>query len=163
MTDFLARENELLGDEFSTPTGGTFASATGGDDFDFDQAASAFPDISLDGDIPIPSASQVAQTSSSGGFSFDAFDTAPMDRATDVKVTGDDEIEKFENEFPEIEMPSVSPSLHCHIPILNVDRITYFVATTDILSSNANYLWRNPDIRSSPAAFWLHTYSHSPD
>lgn len=110
MADFLSRENELLGDEFSTPTGGTFATASG-DDIDFDLAASAFPDISLDGDIPVPSAPPVAQTSSSGGFSFDDFDSPPLERTTEVKVTGDDEIEKFENEFPEIEMPSVSPRM----------------------------------------------------
>lgn len=107
MTDFLSRESELLGDEFSTPTGGTFATAAGGDDIDFDRAISAFPDISLDGDIPTPSAPPVAQTSSSGGFSFDDFSTPPPERTTEVKVTGDDEIEKFEHEFPEIELPSV--------------------------------------------------------
>ena len=43
MTDFLARESELLGDEFGTPTGGTFATADAGD-IDFDAAASHFPD-----------------------------------------------------------------------------------------------------------------------
>lgn len=106
MADFLERENELLGDEFSTPTGGTFATAAGGeDDIDFDLAASAFPDISLDGDIPIPSAPPAAQASSSSSFSFDAFD-APRERTTEVKVTGDDEIDKFESDFPEIDLPS---------------------------------------------------------
>jgi hypothetical protein len=109
MADFLERENELLGDEFSTPTGGTFATATG-DDIDFDHAASAFPDISLDGDIPIPSAPPVGQSASVDDFSFDAFD-APRERTTEVKVTGDDEIEKFESEFPEIDLPSVSTLL----------------------------------------------------
>ena len=112
MADFLSRESELLGDEFSsaTETGGSFATATGGDEIDFDAAASAFPDISLDGadDIPIPSAPPVAPAASSGGFSFDAFDTPPVQKTTEVKVTGDDEIEKFESEFPEIELPSVS-------------------------------------------------------
>lgn len=86
MSDFLSRENELLGDEFSTPTGGTFATASG-DDIDFDRAASAFPDISLDGDISIPSAPPAAQTSSSGGFSFDDFDSPP--RSEDVGREGD--------------------------------------------------------------------------
>lgn len=113
MTDFLARESELLGDEFSAPTetGGSFATAAGGDDIDFDRAASAFPDISLDGegDIPVPAAAPVAPAPSSGGFSFDAFDVAPLptQKTTEVKVTGDDEIEKFESDFPEIEVPSV--------------------------------------------------------
>ena len=111
MSDFLARENELLGDELSNPTetGGSFATATGGDEIDFDRAASAFPDISLDGDVPsVPS---VPAGASSGGFDFDSFD-APLERTTEVKVTGDDEIEKFESEFPELELPAVSPHNH---------------------------------------------------
>jgi hypothetical protein len=57
----------------------------------------------LDGSGDIPSLSTQHSTSSipsqSGGFSFDDFD-APE---TNVKVTGDDEIEKFENEFPELD------------------------------------------------------------
>ncbi|KAI0691491.1 clathrin light chain-domain-containing protein [Cytidiella melzeri] len=104
MADFLERENELLGDAFSTPTGGTFATATG-DDIDFDRAASAFPDISLDGELTLPSAPPISQSTSSDHFSFDSFD-APREKATEVKVTGDDEIEKFESEFPEIDVPS---------------------------------------------------------
>lgn len=75
-----------------------------GDDIDLDRAASAFPDISLDGtvDIPLPAAQPVRQDS---GFSFD-FDAAPpVRKETVVKVTGDDEIDKFENEFPEIDVP----------------------------------------------------------
>ena len=31
MDDFLERENSVLGEEFNTPTGGTFATATGDD------------------------------------------------------------------------------------------------------------------------------------
>lgn len=113
MADFLTRESELLGDEFGTPTGGTFATADGGD-IDFDAAASQFPDISLDGsgDMPLlPSAPPAtsAPTKSSGGFSFDGFDDAPLprERTTEVMVTGDDEISKFESEFPDIEVPEV--------------------------------------------------------
>ena len=106
--DFLARESELLGGEFAVPstTGDSFATATGGDEIDFDRAASAFPDISLDGDIPEVSAPPAA-AAPSRGFSFDDFEP-PRERTTEVKVTGDDEIEKFENEFPEIDLPSVS-------------------------------------------------------
>lgn len=103
MTDFLSRESELLGEEFTgTPTGGTYATAGG--DMDFDRAASAFPDISLDGtdDIPAPSFPAAAPSST---FSFDDFSSPP--RETEVKVTGDDEIDKFESEFPDIEVPQV--------------------------------------------------------
>lgn len=156
MADFLSRENELLGDEFSTPTGGTFATASG-DDIDFDLAASAFPDISLDGDFPTPSAPPVAQTSSSGGFSFDDFDSPPVERTTEVKVTGDDEIEKFENEFPEIEMPSVSSrTSHCLLD-MNVEHALLRIGTTDILSSHTTFVWRDSDIRTSTTTPGLHS------
>ncbi|KZT69647.1 hypothetical protein DAEQUDRAFT_726265 [Daedalea quercina L-15889] len=105
MTDFLTRESELLGEEFTgTPTGGTYATAGG--DIDFDRAASAFPDISLDGTGDIPAPSLAAPPAPSGGFSFDDFVSPPAGRQTDVKVTGDDEIEKFEDQFPDIEVPS---------------------------------------------------------
>ena len=105
MTDFLARESELLGEEFTgTPTGGTYATAGG--EIDFDRAASAFPDISLDGtdDIPAPSLA-AAPPASTVGFSFDDFSSPPRGLQNDVKVTGDDEIEKFEDQFPDIEVP----------------------------------------------------------
>ncbi|KAG2043886.1 hypothetical protein BDR03DRAFT_1087318 [Suillus americanus] len=79
------------------------------DDFDFDRAASAFPDLDLDGhgDVPLPSAPAAA----SSGFSFDDFGT-PLGQ-TEVKVTGDDEIEKFEDQFPELNIgQSVSSPAH---------------------------------------------------
>ncbi|KAI0669600.1 clathrin light chain-domain-containing protein [Trametes maxima] len=114
MSDFLQRESELLGEEFGTPTGGTYATATG-DDLDLDRATSAFPEISLDGsdDISIPSAPPAAPPlSSTASFaSFSDFSSPPPTRQTDVKVTGDDEIEKFENEFPDIEVPTQPVSL----------------------------------------------------
>ena len=120
--DFLARESELLGDEFSIPTntGGSFATATGGDEIDVDRAASAFPEIDFDGDIPVPTAPPAAAPIPPGGFSFDDFE-APREKTTEVKVTGDDEIEKFESEFPEIEVPSVSNVyLYGHTTVLTV-------------------------------------------
>ncbi|TFK81682.1 clathrin light chain [Polyporus arcularius HHB13444] len=103
--DFLQRESDILGDEFGTPTGGTYATAGG--DIDFDLAASAFPEISLDGSGDISSPPVAPPLSSSGSFSFDDFSTPPQTHATEVKVTGDDEIEKFESEFPDIEVPQV--------------------------------------------------------
>ncbi len=103
--DFLQRESDILGDEFGTPTGGTYATAGG--DIDFDLAASAFPEISLDGSGDISSPPVAPPLSSSGSFSFDDFSTPPQSHATEVKVTGDDEIEKFESEFPDIEVPQV--------------------------------------------------------
>ena len=106
MSDFLQRESDVLGEEFSTPTGGTYATAGG--DIDVDLAASAFPEISLDGtgdiSVPPPAAPPSGNT---GTFSFDDFSSPPPPRTTEVKVTGDDEIEKFESEFPDIEVPQV--------------------------------------------------------
>jgi hypothetical protein len=77
------------------------------DDFDFDRAASAFPDLDLDGqgDVPLPPA-----PAANSGFSFDDFGS-PLGQ-TEVKVTGDDEIEKFEDQFPELNIGQVSSSIH---------------------------------------------------
>ncbi|CAA7258987.1 unnamed protein product [Cyclocybe aegerita] len=90
--------------------GGDFASFTSNnnnaDEIDFDRAASAFPDISLDGSTEIPTAPPLAGGRQSSGFSFDSFDAVPpVQKDTAVKVTGDDEIDKFESEFPEIDVP----------------------------------------------------------
>ncbi|KAF8886026.1 clathrin light chain [Infundibulicybe gibba] len=81
----------------------------GGDEIDFDQAASAFPEISLDGDTDFTSLPTQSLNNSASGFSFDDFDSMPTERETVVKVTGDDEIEKFENEFPDIDVGPQSP------------------------------------------------------
>ncbi|KAG6864788.1 hypothetical protein C0991_007162 [Blastosporella zonata] len=77
--------------------------SAGEEEIDFDRAASAFPDISLDGEGDIPLPSQAPPVTS--GFSFDDFD-AP---ANPVKVTGDDELEKFQNEFPDIDVAQPQP------------------------------------------------------
>ena len=107
MTDFLSRESELLGGQFSS-----------GDEIDFDRAASAFPDISLDGssDIPTPTGAPGLshQTSTSSYADFDDFATPPPH--TDVKVTGDDEIDQFESQFPDIDVPAVSPNSNIRPP-----------------------------------------------
>ncbi|CAL1711560.1 unnamed protein product [Somion occarium] len=144
MTDFLARESELLGDEFSTPTatGGSFATAGG--DIDFDSAAAAFPDISLDGtgDIPPPIAS-IPSTNSSSGFSFEDFGTPPSERTTEVKVTGNDEIEKFESDFPEIEVPQ----------ILLLSNFYLKADSADVLATRPTVRCYHPNIRTSATTF----------
>jgi hypothetical protein len=79
-------------------------------EIDFDRAASAFPDISLDGesdfhDFATPSSLTPA---AAGPFDLDAFGGPTPTR--EVRVTGhdaDDEIGKFESEFPELEVPQV--------------------------------------------------------
>ncbi|KAL5521308.1 hypothetical protein ACEPAG_9231 [Sanghuangporus baumii] len=119
--DFLSRENELLGESFSGPDAASLSGTgggLGGVDIDLDAAASAFPDISLDGsgDIPIPtpSASLPQKPLATGLGGFDAFESSAPVPVREVKVTGDDEIERFEDQFPDIgptSPPKVSPSL----------------------------------------------------
>jgi len=79
-------------------------------DIDFDRAASAFPDISLDGDGDnLAFATPPSHTPPPAGpFDLDAFGDPTPTR--DVRVTGhdaDDEIGKFESEFPELDVPQV--------------------------------------------------------
>ena len=79
---------------------GAFGAAPADDEIDLDRAASAFPDLDdLDGALPAPRA---APSASAATLTFAAFDE-PVQQ--DVKVTGDDEIEKFEDQFPDIEVP----------------------------------------------------------
>ena len=112
MSDFLSREADILGSEFSTSLHGT----TSGDDIDFDRAASAFPDIDIDsgdfiqGSQPPPAAA--AARTNNGGFSFDDFGSPPRSQKKDtqVKVTGDDDFDSFESEFPEIEISAAQVS-----------------------------------------------------
>lgn len=117
MEDFLSRESQVLGGQFSS-----------GDDIDFDRAASAFPDISLDGsgDIPTPTLGGAPvlshQTSTSSYADFDEFSTPPPHN--DVKVTGDDEIEQFESQFPDLDVPIVSAN--------SKSRLLIFVLTTPL-------------------------------
>ncbi|TFK44957.1 clathrin light chain-domain-containing protein [Crucibulum laeve] len=84
--------------------GGDFGSSNN-DEIDFDRAASAFPDISLDGSGDIPDFPSQDNSNNnvnmSNSFSFDDFESTPRE---EVKVTGDDEIDKFESDFPELDM-----------------------------------------------------------
>lgn len=100
--DFLAREAAVLGSSFSP----NVTSPSG--EIDFDAAASAFPDIDIDGDAPIP---PPTTTRSAGGNDLlDGFGDfgggTPLTNGGgarhDIKVTGDDEVDRFESEFPDI-------------------------------------------------------------
>ena len=94
--DFLAREAAILGSNFSS----SGRQGSGGE-IDFDRAASAFPDLDDIGADATPVRTAPAASSANydddilGGFSSGA-------PATEVKVTGDDELERFENQFPDI-------------------------------------------------------------
>ncbi|THG96091.1 hypothetical protein EW145_g7844 [Phellinidium pouzarii] len=94
MADFLSRETELLGGSFSSPSAGV----GGVDDIDLDRAASAFPDIGLDGSGDIPTPAPTSSQVFSDPLSFDDF----AEPVKEVRVTGDDEIERFEDQFPDI-------------------------------------------------------------
>ncbi len=94
--------SDFFGADFSS-----FSGSKNTDEFDFDRAVSAFPDISLD-DVPTFPTSPGGDTRTTSGFSFHDFDTAPSQ--SPVKITGDDELEKFENEFPEIDVPLMQVS-----------------------------------------------------
>ncbi|KDR75614.1 hypothetical protein GALMADRAFT_248136 [Galerina marginata CBS 339.88] len=93
--------NDFLDSDFTS----SFQGNNNGDEIDFDRAASAFPDISLDGDIPSAPSIPAGRSNASSGFSFDDFDDPLSDKDTTVRVTGDDEIDKFESEFPDIDVP----------------------------------------------------------
>ena len=94
------------------PTSQTFTMAdffsTDVDEIDFDRAASAFPDISLDGGGGIPVQFTSVRSDSTAGFSFDEPTTIH-----NVKVTGDDELEKFQTEFPDIQVCLSPAGLVC--------------------------------------------------
>ena len=86
-------------------------------EIDFERAASAFPDISLDGEGDIPTFSNPSARTPpppAGPFDLDAFGGPTPTR--EVRVTGhdsDDEIGKFESEFPELEVPQVRRATCC--------------------------------------------------
>lgn len=105
--DFFARESNVLGSQFSPSAG---AGSFNDGDFDFDKAASQFPDIdgfddALDGPVaaPAPLQQQQHQPSTNGSFSFDALDGPSAPPMRDVKVTETDEFDKFESDFPDLE------------------------------------------------------------
>ena len=107
MSDFLSRESDILGNEFST----TLHRPTGSDDIDFDRAASAFPDIDIDSGDFIQSSQPpppIVAARTSSGFSFDNFGSPPPSQNNPVKVTGDDDFDTFESDFPEIDTGQVS-------------------------------------------------------
>jgi hypothetical protein len=129
-------------------------------EIDFERAASAFPDISLDGsdDFHTPPASQPSSLPKHDnlGFSFDDFDAPLKNRSVEVKVTGDDEIERFENEFPDIGVPQViltRTSWDCSVDPRRLG------ANPSSSSSPATHIWRHSSVRPSPPAVHGDAYS----
>ncbi|BGP22111.1 clathrin light chain [Rhodotorula toruloides] len=96
-SDFLARERELLGadaGQFAHPTDSTTLEK------DYEQSAAAFPDLDDAGDDGLGSFTG-APVQASGG--------APAQVGHQVSVTGANEFAAFEQEYPEIELPSEQP------------------------------------------------------
>ncbi|PVF93543.1 hypothetical protein CPB86DRAFT_715199 [Serendipita vermifera] len=93
--------------------------ATFVDDIDeFERAASAFPalDDDLDGfGAPVGGSTTTtaapAPITAIGGEPLDFdFDPLPSTKAPPIKVTGDDEITKFESQFPDVEVSELKPA-----------------------------------------------------
>jgi len=120
---------------------GGFNSSKVEEEIDLDRAASAFPEISLDGDIPnLPI--QTSQSNQSNGFSFDDFDSSRGNEH--VTVTGNDELNKFESQFPELEEVRSSPWPLFHY--MGYDAIMQTLASSLL---QAPSLFHNPFVFSS--------------
>ena len=117
------------------------------DEIDFDRAASAFPDISLDGDGEIPVPLTSVRNDSTASFSFDE----PI-ATHNVKVTGDDEFEKFQTEFPDIQV--------CLSRVWSTPVLIPYPATTPFRSTAAClcYYFR---ATSAAICIFVHTYPES--
>lgn len=109
--DFLARERAALGADANS-----FAAPADADlpDKDYEQSAAAFPD--LDGADDDALADFAAPSSASAAVA------APSQVGQQVSVTGTNEFAAFEEEYPEIDIPSEQVSLlsraltHLHVP-----------------------------------------------
>lgn len=108
--DFLAREQAILGDTFS-PSG----LSAGGGSGDIDFAASAFPDLDdFDGAVPVAASLSNGAGVNGLGDGFGDFEdvsappasfSAPLPPpSTDVKVTGDEVVEQFESQYPDLDL-----------------------------------------------------------
>ncbi len=99
--DFLAREREaagvLSGDADLFGSSRCAAGGAGSAD-DFERSASAFPALDDDG-LPAPTSSNAAP---SGGFGFDDIDDRPEPTSTTSAKPVDDEVGKFEQNFPNL-------------------------------------------------------------
>jgi hypothetical protein len=130
-------------------------------DIDFDRAASAFPDISLDGESDIPAFNSPPShtPAPAGPFDLDAFGGPTPTR--DVRVTGhdsDDEIGKFESEFPELEVPQVRCGKHIaavlclYSPQGAQDPILMTTTAGSQPTPHSTHIWRSPSFCAAPTA-----------
>ncbi|GAC74614.1 porin/voltage-dependent anion-selective channel protein [Moesziomyces antarcticus T-34] len=123
--DFLAREREaagvLSGDADLFGSSGAAGGAGSADDFE--RSASAFPALDDDG-LPAPTSSNAAP---SGGFGFDDIDDRPEPTSTTSAKPVDDEVGKFEQNFPELDDGAAT----------NTNGASYHDDTDDLMSAPA--------------------------
>ena len=137
-----------------------------GDDFD---AVSALSDIPLDGEGDLPSfpAVPVLAPAPPSVFSFDHFGSPPRPSFNKVKVTDDDEIEKFEDQFPELNVSHVRLSfliIRCGARVVvHGVVLTYVVACADRVAASpcAAYVWSCHAIRTAPSVSRVLVGTHS--
>lgn len=99
-SDFLRREAEALGSDATSFGGG---SAHPSYDKDFASSASAFPDLD-GGEDDLNSFVSAPQPVRAGGFT----------GGEDVSVTKESEFDSFENQYPEVDLPSTSTQVSHH-------------------------------------------------
>ena len=137
-----------LGSEFATAP----SSAIDGGDIDFDKAVSAFPDISLDGegDFPTPHIGGIG----GGGFSFGDFGSH------DVKVTRDDEFEKFDYQFPDVDVdvPGQVCTFECFSNLYTT--LTIFLLTARNPSFFTTHIWCSTPLRTPSSTVQLLQYTY---
>ncbi|GAA5841197.1 hypothetical protein JCM3766R1_001699 [Sporobolomyces carnicolor] len=97
--DFLARERAALGADASSFDSSPAAAAA--QDKDFEQSASAFPDLDVGGEDALDGFTGPTGSSSTAG--------QGAGLGQQVSVTGTNEFAQFEQEYPEVEIPSEQP------------------------------------------------------
>ena len=136
-----------LGSEFATAP----SSAIDGGDIDFEKAISSFPDISLDGegDFPTP---LIGTGVGGGSFSFGGFGGSS---GHEVKVTGDDDFEKFDYQFPEVGVDT--PGQVC---ILSFFPTCIRYRSLSITVHTPSCLWCSTPFRTPPSTIQLFQYTY---
>lgn len=94
--DFLARERAALGDDLSSFSSSSNQPQT--QDKDYETSASAFPDLGDDDEDALAGFTGGAPVGNAGG--------GAGGMGQQVSVTGDNEFAAFEQDYPEVEIPS---------------------------------------------------------
>lgn len=129
--DFLARERAALGADASSFDSSPAAAAA--QDKDFEQSASAFPDLDVGGEDALDGFTGPTGSSSTAG--------QGAGLGQQVSVTGTNEFAQFEQEYPEVEIPSeqVSRAPLCLSTTRRADRRPLQPHSNGFDSSSAPY------------------------